>query len=178
RGVRHLHPDARTILDIGGQDSKVIRLDEAGLVQDFAMNDRCAAGTGAFLDVIAARFGRNLADLAALHKLRPEPLEVSSTCVVFAETEVVSLLSQGKKLEDVLAGVHRAIARRAAATLKQLRATEPLYFSGGVALNETLRLELESVLGMPVRRSNRPQLTAAYGAALLAAPTRREETSR
>ena len=168
RGVRHLHPDARSVLDIGGQDSKVIRLDEAGLVQDFVMNDRCAAGTGAFLDVIAARFGRTLPDLAALHELRPEPLEVSSTCVVFAETEVVSLLSQGRKLEDVLAGVHRAIAKRAAATVKQLRAGEPLYFSGGVALNETLRLELEMVLEMPVRRSRHPQLTAAYGAALLA----------
>jgi predicted CoA-substrate-specific enzyme activase len=168
RGVRHLHPDARSILDIGGQDSKVIRLDESGLVQDFAMNDRCAAGTGAFLDVIAARFGRELSDLAALHELNPEPLEVSATCVVFAETEVVSLLAQGRRLEDVLAGVHRAIAKRAAATVKQLRAAEPLYFSGGVALNETLRLELEAVLGMTVRRSRHPQLTAAYGAALLA----------
>ena len=168
RGVRHLHPDARTILDIGGQDSKVIRLDEAGLVQDFAMNDRCAAGTGAFLDVIAGRFGRKLSDLSALHELRPQALEVSSTCVVFAETEVVSLLSQGRKLDDVLAGVHRAIARRAAAAVKQLHAVEPLYFSGGVALNETLRLELEAVLEMPVLRSRHPQLTAAYGAALLA----------
>jgi predicted CoA-substrate-specific enzyme activase len=168
RGVRHLHPEARTILGIGGQDSKVIRLDASGLVQDFAMNDRCAAGTGAFLDVIAARFGRRVEDLAGLHALDPEPLEVSSTCVVFAETEVVSLLSQGRKLDDVLAGVHRAIARRAAATVQQLRPVEPLYFSGGVALNETLRLELEAALGFPVRRARHPQFTAAYGAALLA----------
>jgi predicted CoA-substrate-specific enzyme activase len=168
RGVRHLHPDARTIIDIGGQDSKVIRLDERGLVQDFAMNDRCAAGTGAFLDVIAARFGRKVEDLAGLHALGAVPLEVSATCVVFAETEVVSLLSGGRRLEDVLAGVHRAIARRVAATVTQLRPVEPIYFSGGVALNETLRLELEAALGLPVLRSRQPQFTAAYGAALLA----------
>lgn len=168
RGVRHLHPDARVILDIGGQDSKVIRLDANGLVQDFMMNDRCAAGTGAFLDVIAARFGRKVGDLSALHAANPEPLEVSSTCVVFAETEVVSLLSQGKRLDDVLAGVHRAIARRAAASVRQLGADGPVYFSGGVALNETLRREIELALGLPVLRSERPQFTGAYGAALLA----------
>ncbi len=169
RGVRHLHPDARTVVDIGGQDSKVIRLGAGGLVQDFAMNDRCAAGTGAFLDVIAARFGLTLDDLAGLHSKRPAPLEVSSTCVVFAETEVVNLISQGHELDDVLAGVHRAIARRVAASVEQLGAAEPIYFSGGVALNETVRRELELALEKPVKRCTDPQFTAAWGAALLAA---------
>jgi predicted CoA-substrate-specific enzyme activase len=169
RGVRHLHPDARTVVDIGGQDSKVIRLDEKGLVQDFAMNDRCAAGTGAFLDVIASRFGLSLDDLASLHSKDPVALEVSSTCVVFAETEVVSLISRGEDLNDVLAGVHRAVARRVAATVRQLGAVEPIYFSGGVALNETVRRELELALERPVTRCTDPQLTAAWGAALLAA---------
>jgi (R)-2-hydroxyacyl-CoA dehydratese activating ATPase len=168
RGVRQLHPEVRTVVDIGGQDSKVIRLDEAGLVQDFAMNDRCAAGTGAFLDVIASRFGLTLDQLAELHSTNPTPLAVSSTCVVFAETEVVSLISQGRELNDVLAGVHRAVARRVATTVKQLGELEPIYFSGGVALNETIRRELELALEKPVTRCREPQFTAAWGAALLA----------
>jgi predicted CoA-substrate-specific enzyme activase len=168
RGVRHLHPDARTVVDVGGQDSKVIRLDGKGLVQDFAMNDRCAAGTGAFLDVVASRFGLSLEDLAGLHSRNPQPLEVSSTCVVFAETEVVGLISQGHPLEDVLAGVHRAVARRVAVTVRQLGVAAPIYFSGGVALNESVRRELELALGQPVTRCTDPQLTAAWGAALLA----------
>ncbi len=176
RGVRHLHPEVRTVVDIGGQDSKVIRLDEAGLVQDFAMNDRCAAGTGAFLDVIASRFGLTLDDLAGLHSANPVPLEVSSTCVVFAETEVVSLISQGRELNDVLAGVHRAVARRVATTVKQLGALEPIYFSGGVALNETIRQELQRELDKPVTRCSDPQFTAAWGAALLARGKKQENT--
>jgi predicted CoA-substrate-specific enzyme activase len=173
RGVRHLCPGVRTVVDIGGQDSKVIRLDEQGLVQDFAMNDRCAAGTGAFLDVIAGRFGLTLEDLGRLHERGAEPLDVSSTCVVFAETEVVGLISQGRRLDDVLAGVHRAVARRVAATVRQLGAVEPIWMSGGVALNETVRRELELAVGRPVRRSPEPQLTAAWGAALIAAETKR-----
>jgi len=172
RGVRQQHPGVRTVIDIGGQDSKVIRLDEAGLVRDFAMNDRCAAGTGAFLDVIASRFGLTLDELAELHAARPTPLEVSSTCVVFAETEVVSLISQGNELNDVLAGVHRALARRVAATARQLGAPEPVCFSGGVALNETIRRELEQALEKPVTRCSEPQLTAALGAALIARGSR------
>jgi predicted CoA-substrate-specific enzyme activase len=168
RGVRHLHPDARTILDIGGQDSKAIRLDARGLVEDFAMNDRCAAGTGSFLDVIANKFGRSLEDLSNLHAREALPIEISSTCVVFAETEVVGLLSQGRALDDVLAGVQRAVARRAAAMVRQVRPVEPIYFSGGVALNESVRREISAVLGTELRRSEHPQLTAAIGAALLA----------
>lgn len=168
RGVRHLHPDCRTILDIGGQDSKAIRLGADGLVEDFAMNDRCAAGTGSFLDVIASKFGRSLDELSGLHQRKAAPVEISSTCVVFAETEVVGLLSQGRALDEVLAGVQRAVARRAAAMVRQVRPVEPIYFSGGVALNETVRREISAVLGMDLRRSEQPQLTAAVGAALLA----------
>ncbi len=168
RGVRHLHPEARTVVDVGGQDCKVIRLDESGAVEDFAMNDRCAAGTGAFLDVVAARFGLGVDQLAGMSSRSPEPLEVSSTCVVFAETEVVGLISQGSKLEDVLAGVQRSIAKRIAALVARLGPVEPLYFSGGVALNETVRRELSAALATPVRRCEAPQFTAALGAALLA----------
>lgn len=168
RGVRHLHPDARTVVDIGGQDSKVIRLDPDGTVRDFAMNDRCAAGTGSFLDVIAARLDRRVEELGALPVRETAPPEISSTCVVFAETEVVGLLAQGHDRDSVLAGVQRAVAKRVATLIKQVRPVEPVYFSGGVARNEAVRREIEAALGMPVRRCRHPQLTAAYGAALLA----------
>ena len=168
RGVRRLHPDAHTVIDVGGQDAKAIRLGARGQVEDFAMNDRCAAGTGSFLDVIARRLGRDLASLSDLPVSDVRPPEISSTCVVFAESEVVGLIARGHRPDEVLAGVHRAIARRVAALAQQVRAEAPLYFSGGVALNETLRRELERALGMPLRRSDQPQLTAALGAALLA----------
>ena len=152
RGVRFQHPDARMVVDVGGQDSKVIRLDEAGRVEDFAMNDRCAAGTGSFLDVIGRRFGLTMEELAAIHARNPTPFEISSTCVVFAETEVVSLLSQGHDVNDVLAGVQRAVARRVVALIKHVGANPPLYFSGGVARNETVRREIEALLEHAVSR--------------------------
>ncbi len=169
RGVRHLHPDAAMVIDLGGQDSKVIRLDAAGRVEDFAMNDRCAAGTGSFLDVIAARFNMTLEELARTHEGNPTPMEISSMCVVFAETEVVSLLSQGHALKDVLAGVHRAIAKRVATLIRQVGLSTPVFFSGGVALNETIRREIEAAIGVPLPATRHPQLTAALGAARIAA---------
>jgi predicted CoA-substrate-specific enzyme activase len=169
RGVRHLHPDAAMVIDLGGQDSKVIRLDASGRVEDFAMNDRCAAGTGSFLDVIAARFNMTLEELARTHEGNPTPMEISSMCVVFAETEVVSLLSQGHALKDVLAGVHRAIAKRVATLIRQVGLATPVFFSGGVALNETIRREIEAVIGVPLPAAGHPQLTAALGAARIAA---------
>jgi len=168
RGVRFLHPDAAMILDIGGQDSKVIRLDEAGRVEDFGMNDRCAAGTGSFLDVIARRFDLDLKTLADIHTLDPTPFEISSTCVVFAETEVVSLLSQGHDLNDILAGVQRAVARRVVTLVRHVGFTHPIYFSGGVAQNETIRREIQTALGVSMPRARYAQYTAALGAALLA----------
>ncbi|MHC4858494.1 MAG: acyl-CoA dehydratase activase, partial [Planctomycetota bacterium] len=118
RGVRHLHPDAAMVVDMGGQDSKVIRMDADGRVEDFGMNDRCAAGTGSFLDVIARRFDLDVEELGDLHTKDPVPFEISSTCAVFAETEVVSLLAQGCDLNDVLAGVQRAIANRVVTLIK------------------------------------------------------------
>jgi len=167
-GVRFLHPDASTIVDIGGQDSKVIRLDDTGRVEDFGMNDRCAAGTGSFLDVMANRFDLDVETLADIHTLNPTPFEISSTCVVFAETEVISLLSLGHDLNDVLAGVQRAVARRVVPLVKHVGLKPPVYFSGGVAHNETVRREIESALEVPFPRARRAQYTAAFGAAILA----------
>jgi len=170
RGICFLHPDAAAIVDMGGQDAKVIRLGAAGRVEEFAMNDRCAAGAGVFLDLVARRFQRSLAELSHLPQVEKAP-EISSTCAVFAETEIVGLLASGQPAEAVLVGTHRALARRVAALCRQIRLASPLYFSGGVALNETMRRELSAVLGMPVLRAEHAQLTAAIGAALLAGET-------
>jgi len=168
RGVRFQHPDAAMVVDMGGQDSKVIRLDADGRVEDFSMNDRCAAGTGSFLDVIAARFHLKVEDLANIYLENPRPFDISSTCVVFAETEVVSLLSQGHALNDVLAGVQRAIAKRVVTLIKHVGIATPIYFSGGVAQNETIRREIEAAIDVPLARARHPQLAGALGAALIA----------
>lgn len=174
RGVRHLHPDAASILDIGGQDAKAIRLGRDGNVEDFAMNDRCAAGTGCFLEVASRRYRLEIGELSAFCDDDPaigdgaEPFEISSTCVVFAESELVGLNAKGVPPREALRAVHRAIARRVTLLLKQVGAVEPLYFTGGVARNETLRLAVARETGLDIRRADRSQFTGALGAALLA----------
>ncbi len=174
RGVHFLHPDARGILDIGGQDAKAIRLEADGGVGDFAMNDKCAAGTGRFLEVAAARHGVDVADLSdfcggeAGAEEGGEAFEISSTCVVFAESELVGLRARGVPAREAIRAVHRAVARRTALLLRQAGAGEPLYFTGGVARNETLRAALEAACGLEIRRADHCQFTGALGAALLA----------
>lgn len=168
RGAFAERPDIRTVIDIGGQDAKVIRLGPGGRVEDFAMNDRCAAGTGSFFDAIVRRFGLSFERLSTLYEQRPKPLDISSTCVVFAESEIVGLLAEGHAMEEILAGVHRAVAQRIVALVRQARGIPPFLLSGGVALNETLRQELSALLEAPVDQASYPQFTAAYGAALLA----------
>jgi (R)-2-hydroxyacyl-CoA dehydratese activating ATPase len=168
RGVSYQHPEARSVLDIGGQDAKVIRLGPGGAVEDFVMNDRCAAGTGSFLEMVARRFDISLTDLGQVWQYEPIPCEISSTCVVFAESEIVGLLARGESLNNVIAGVHRAIACRIAVMLDQARAEEPVYFSGGVAGNEHLRREVEEASGRRIMIAEHPQMAGAYGAALLA----------
>jgi len=167
RGVTHLHPGTRTILDLGGQDAKAIRLDPEGGVADFAMNDRCAAGTGSFLDSAARRFGRDAASLSALPELDNLP-EISATCAVFAESEVVGLVARGHAPDAVLLAVVRAVARRVAALARQIRPEPPVRFCGGVARNLAVRAALEKELDLPVLCADLPQLTGALGAALLA----------
>jgi (R)-2-hydroxyacyl-CoA dehydratese activating ATPase len=167
RGVHHLMPDARTIIEIGGQDSKVIQLEDGGRVRDFAMNDRCAAGSGRFLEVVASRLD---VDLAKLGDLRPDPQRpvlISSTCVVFAETEIVGLLAEGASVADIAAGVQSAIAMRVASMAGRAIAP-PVCFTGGVALQEGMVQALQSTLALPVRVAPMPQFTGALGAALLA----------
>jgi predicted CoA-substrate-specific enzyme activase len=167
-GVRQLVPDARTVIDIGGQDSKILRLDADGRVRDFGMNDRCAAGTGRFLEMVAERLEIPLAELGHTAAKSANPAAISSMCVLFAETEIIGLLAAGKAREDIIAGVQAAIASRICA-LAAGRVEPPVVFTGGVAMISGMDKALSSALGCDVSISPRPQLTGALGAAVLAA---------
>ena len=167
RGVHWLVPDARTIIEIGGQDSKVISLEDGGRVRDFAMNDRCAAGTGRFLEMVATRLNMNWEKLSELACQSKKPAIISNMCVVFAETEIIGLLADGKPLPDVVAGVQNSIATRVSALAGRF-VSAPVYFTGGVALQTGMARALEEVLVCPVRVPPQPQFTGALGAAVLA----------
>ena len=166
-GVRHHFSDARTTIEIGGQDSKVIRLDEQGRVEDFTMNDRCAAGTGCFLELVARRLQVDLAELSTMAARSTQPAAISSMCAVFAETEIVGLLASGQAPDDIAAGVQLAIARRVTA-MAGPRLVSPIVFTGGVARAAGMADALHQSLDTPVRIPDTPQLTGALGAALLA----------
>jgi (R)-2-hydroxyacyl-CoA dehydratese activating ATPase len=169
RGVYHLAPETRTIIEIGGQDSKCISLETSGRVRDFGMNDRCAAGSGRFLEVVAARLGVDLAGLGELSRQSRQPASISSMCVVFAETEIIGLLAEGVSAPDIAAGVQNAIASRVA-VLAGRSIASPVCFTGGVALASGMVRALQAVLGegVEVRVSAMPRYTGALGAALLA----------
>jgi predicted CoA-substrate-specific enzyme activase len=168
KAVRTLVPDAATVIDIGGEDSKLIRLDSHGKVRDFAMNDRCAAGTGRFLEVVARRLETGLDALGEMASSSRAPASISRMCVVFAETEIIGLLAGHTPAEDIIAGVQAAIASRVAG-LAGRRADPPVVFTGGVARVSGMRAALESAFGQRVVVAPDPQLTGALGAALLAA---------
>lgn len=167
-GVHSVAPDARTIIEIGGQDSKLLRLDGRGAVQDFAMNDRCAAGTGRFLEVVADRLGMELTHLGDAAAKSTSPAAISSMCIVFAETEIIGLLSSGIAPEDIVAGVQNSIATRTATMLGK-HIVPPVAFTGGVALVSGMDEALERVVGCEVQVVPDPQFTGALGAAILAA---------
>jgi predicted CoA-substrate-specific enzyme activase len=167
RGIAHQKPDARTVIDIGGQDSKVLRLDTNGTVRDFMMNDRCAAGTGRFLEVVADRLNAPLTELGALADQATAPAHISSMCVVFAETEIIGLLAQGTKPANIVAGVQSAIATRIA-SMAGPRIAEPVCFTGGVARIPGMDKALADTLGHAIAIAHQPQFTGAVGAALLA----------
>ncbi len=175
-GVRHCVADARTIIDIGGQDSKLLRLGPDGSVRDFIMNDRCAAGTGRFLEVLATRLGVELGSLGELAAKSRQPAVISSMCVVFAETEIIGLLASGTLPEDIVAGVQASIAARVTAMAGR-DVTLPIIFTGGVAMVPGMDAALQSALGKPVTIAPGPQITAALGAALLAAREVKSKTA-
>jgi len=166
-GVYHLVPEAKTVIDIGGQDSKLLRLDGSGRVRDFAMNDRCAAGTGRFLEVVAQRLGVKLESLGLMAARSRNPAAISSMCVVFAETEITGLLASGAASEDIVAGVQTAIAERIIAMAGRT-AEPPVIFTGGVAMVSGMDAALQAALGQGVTVSPDPQMTGALGAAILA----------
>ena len=168
-GARALFPQARTVIDIGGQDSKSIYLAADGTVKDFAMNDRCAAGTGRFLEVVAGILGTDIEGMAGLAAEARRELEISSTCVVFAESEVIGLLAKGVGKSEIAAGIHRAIARRVAGLAERRRFEAPVVFTGGVALNRAMVTALGRELKERLLVPKDPRLTGALGAALLAA---------
>lgn len=170
RGVHHLLPDTRTIIEIGGQDSKLLRLDARGAVHDFDMNDRCAAGTGRFLEEVADQLGVGPEELGELSARSKSPASISSMCIVFAETEIIGLLASGATPEDIVAGVQNSIATRIATMIGKSIAA-PVVFTGGVARIPGMDRALEEVTGQPVTIPQEPHMTGALGAALLAAAT-------
>ncbi len=159
----------RTIINLGGQDSKAISLDEEGNVTNFAMNDRCAAGTGKFLDVAAAKLEIGVDELAKYHFASGDTvLTINSTCAVFAESEIITLLGNEHKKEDIVAAIHYSIARRVAKLIKRVGLKEVVYFDGGPALNRGLVAALEEELSTKIAVADNPQTTTALGAALIA----------
>jgi predicted CoA-substrate-specific enzyme activase len=166
-GVCRLVPETKTIIDIGGQDSKLLRLDGNGKVRDFAMNDRCAAGTGRFLEVVAQRLNVELDSLGKLAAQSCNPAAISSMCVVFAETEITGLLADGKAMEDIVAGVQAAIANRIV-SMAGRNIDLPVIFTGGVAMVSGMESAMETALGKKITISPDPQMTGALGAAVLA----------
>lgn len=168
RGIHHLYPEVRTLIDIGGQDSKAIRVSPRGRVLDFIMNDKCAAGTGRFLEVMAGALEVKLGQLAGFSAKATEPVPISSMCTVFAESEVVSLLAVGHPRENIIGGIHEAIALRTAGMLRRIGLEEPLAMSGGVAKNLGVVRALEDQLGCRVILPEEPQIIGALGAALIA----------
>ncbi len=168
RGIRHWHPDCRTIIDIGGQDSKVISLNREGQIQDFVMNDRCAAGTGSFLEFIARALDIPIEQFGELSARSQKPVTISSLCVVMAETEILSMVAADTPAEDIIAGLHLALASRIAAMAARLSIAEEIIFTGGTALNPGMQTALTRTLSLPVQPAQFPLLGAAFGAALSA----------
>jgi len=166
RGIAHLLPEARTVVDIGGQDSKGIKLKD-GRAVDFVMNDKCAAGTGRFLEVAAEELGVRLEDMGRLSLEAKSPVRISNTCTVFAAQEVIARLSEGTALADIIAGLHEAIATRVYGMLRRLKIEREVAVTGGGAKNIGLVRALEAKLGFPVQLPPEPLLTGAIGAALL-----------
>jgi predicted CoA-substrate-specific enzyme activase len=169
KGANFLYPGVRTILDIGGQDCKAIRVDGSGNVGDFAMNDKCAAGTGRFLEVMAGVFKVPLGELGELALKATGHVAMSSTCTVFVESETISLLARGENPSNIIAGIHHAIARRIAGLFARVGIESEVFFSGGVAKNAGMKEAIETVLKVKiVEPIFDPQLTGALGAAVFA----------
>jgi len=166
-GVHHLNPDIRLLIDVGGQDSKVIRISENGRPADFELNDKCSAGTGRFLEVMARVLGVTIDELGPFALQSNSPCTISSTCTVFAESEVIGRIGAGENPKDIAAGVHSAMASKISTLSKRVGVVTPICVTGGVALNPAFRYYLSRQLGAELWMPTDPQLTGALGAALL-----------
>jgi predicted CoA-substrate-specific enzyme activase len=169
RGAEAAFPGCRTVLDIGGQDTKVIALDGSGRAVNFEMNDRCAAGTGRFLEMTAAALKYDLVEFGEGALSGNDTVQISSMCAVFAESEVIGLLTRGARRRDIALAVHRAIATRAAVMMARLGPKRPVVFGGGAARNRCLARLIEDALKCELWIPQKPHMLGALGAALLAA---------
>jgi predicted CoA-substrate-specific enzyme activase len=165
-GARQVHPGARTLLDIGGQDTKVVSLDGAGRVAKFEMNDRCAAGTGRFLEVMATALSYPMAEFVRAAREAHGVQSINAMCTVFAESEVISATARGVDRAELARGIHDAVVRRAGAMLRRLRLEDDVVFCGGGALNACLHELVAEAIGREVHVPPEPQIIAALGAAL------------
>ncbi len=167
-GARDLYPDCRTVIDVGGQDCKVTLLSDSGEVRKFEMNDRCAAGTGRFLEVMARALEMEVDELGDHALSATEAVRINSLCTVFAESEVVSLIARGEESRAIALGLHDAIVTRIAGMVRRLGPKERVVFAGGGALNPCLERLLSQKIGLEMTVPQQPQVVGALGAALLA----------
>ena len=168
RGAVHMYPGTRTVVDMGGQDTKAIRVSPRGEILDFCMNDKCAAGTGRFLGAASAALDIPLDQLGPTSLRGERPVRISTTCTVFAESEVLSWLGKGKRVEDILAGVHQSIAVRSVGLLRRVGLEPEITFTGGVAKNVAMIAAIEKALGVRVNVGDDSHYMGALGAALFA----------
>jgi (R)-2-hydroxyacyl-CoA dehydratese activating ATPase len=169
RGAVWQVPSARTVVDIGGQDAKAIRIDEKGNVGRYIYNDKCASGTGRFLEIIADSLDIKLDDMGAISGRSKEKLTLSNQCVIFAETEIISLVNEGKEIADIISALHQAVANRAASLAKSILVVPDAVMTGGVAKNSGMFSAMERALGVKLHRVENPQINGALGAAIFAA---------
>jgi (R)-2-hydroxyacyl-CoA dehydratese activating ATPase len=167
-GARAFFPEAKTVLDIGGQDSKVICLNDDGRVVKFEMNDRCAAGTGKFLEIMARALGFSVEQFGLEALKATKNIKINSMCTVFAESEVTGLVARGVDRLEIAGGLHDSVARRAAGMLSRVSSGGTVIFTGGVAKNPCIREFLERILDRPIQVPAEPQMVGAYGASLIA----------
>ena len=169
KGAQWIMPSVRTVIDIGGQDCKAMRMDKDGNVLKFTTNDKCAAGTGRFLEVMAKLLGVSLDELGTISENAKDPLSLSSTCTVWVQAEVVHHLNSQKPVADIAAAINRAMAIRVAILANQIKAEKDICMSGGVAKNKGVVSQLEKVLGMKIKKLRYdPQIVGALGAAVIA----------
>jgi len=168
-GAFTLNPEVRTVIDIGGQDAKVIKVDGSGKLENFVMNDKCAAGTGHFLEVMSRSLGLSLDELGQISLDSKKPVEMSNRCTIYVETEVIHFLQRGTAKKDVAAGINKAMAERVVALARRVNPEKEIMLTGGVAKNVAVRSEIQKILKVKlVSPSIDPQLIGAYGAALFA----------